>query len=78
MSVAEFTTTLVAIAQRLDTKKYTKHKRGPKKPHPKSSVASIKRMCLPRIFWRCEDNQQTFTGLVLTPQPPPAMKGAAK
>jgi hypothetical protein len=34
MSTAEFTTTLVAIAQRLDTKKYTKHKRGPKKPPP--------------------------------------------
>ena len=34
MSVAEFTTTLVAIAQRLDTKKYTKHKRGPKKKPP--------------------------------------------
>jgi Transposase DDE domain len=35
MSIAEFTTTLVAIAQRLDTEKYTKHKRGPKKPPPK-------------------------------------------
>lgn len=35
MSAAEFTTTLVAIAQRLDTRKYTKHKRGPKKPPPK-------------------------------------------
>jgi hypothetical protein len=34
MSTTEFTTTLVAIAQRLDTKKYTKHKRGPKKPPP--------------------------------------------
>ena len=34
MSTAEFATTLVAIAQRLDTKKYTKHKRGPKKPPP--------------------------------------------
>ena len=34
MSTAEFTTTLVAIAQRLDPKKYTKHKRGPKKPPP--------------------------------------------
>ena len=34
MSTAEFTTILVAIAQRLDTKKYTKHKRGPKKPPP--------------------------------------------
>jgi hypothetical protein len=34
MSTAEFTTTLVAIAQRLDTKKYTKHKRGPRKPPP--------------------------------------------
>jgi hypothetical protein len=34
MSTTEFTTTLVAIAQRLDTKNYTKHKRGPKKPPP--------------------------------------------
>jgi hypothetical protein len=34
MSTAEFTTTLVAIAQRLNTQKYTKHKRGPKKPPP--------------------------------------------
>ncbi len=34
MSNAAFATTLVAIAQRLDTKKYTKHKRGPKKPPP--------------------------------------------
>jgi len=34
MSTAEFTSTLVAIAQRLDTKKYTKHKRGPKKSPP--------------------------------------------
>jgi hypothetical protein len=35
MSVAAFTTTLVAIAQRLDTKQYTKYKRGPKKQPPK-------------------------------------------
>ena len=34
MNRREFATTLVAIAQRLDTKKYTKHKRGPKKPPP--------------------------------------------
>jgi hypothetical protein len=34
LSTTEFTTTLVASAQRLDTKKYTKHKRGPKKPPP--------------------------------------------
>ena len=34
MSTAEFTTTLVALAQRLDTKKYTKSKRGPKKKLP--------------------------------------------
>jgi hypothetical protein len=34
LSTAEFATTLVAIAQRLDTRKYTKHKRGPKKPPP--------------------------------------------
>lgn len=35
MSGAEFATTLVALAQRLDTKKYTKHSRGPKKQPPK-------------------------------------------
>jgi hypothetical protein len=35
MSVAEFTATLVAVADRLDTEKYTKHKRGPKKKPPK-------------------------------------------
>jgi len=34
MSSAEFTTTLVTIAQRLDPQKYTKSKRGPKKPVP--------------------------------------------
>jgi hypothetical protein len=34
MSTAQFTTTLVAIAQRLDTKKYTKHPRGLKKSPP--------------------------------------------
>jgi len=34
LSTAEFTTTLVTIAQRLDTKKYTKHPRGPKKSPP--------------------------------------------
>jgi hypothetical protein len=31
MTTSEFATALVAIAQRLDTRKYTKHKRGPKK-----------------------------------------------
>jgi hypothetical protein len=34
MSPAEFATTLVAIAQRRDTNKYTKPPRGPKKPPP--------------------------------------------
>ena len=34
MTTAEFATALVAIAQRLDTEKYTKHKRGPKKKPP--------------------------------------------
>ena len=34
MSRAEFAATLVAVAQRLDTEKYTKHKRGPKKKPP--------------------------------------------
>jgi hypothetical protein len=50
MSVAEFATPLVAAAQCVDTKKYTKHKRGPKKPplkkisgkqHPHVSTARI-------------------------------------
>jgi len=34
LTTAEFATTLVAMAQRLDTKKYTKQPRGPKKPAP--------------------------------------------
>ncbi len=35
MSTEEFAATLVAIAKHLDTEKYTKHKRGPKKPPSK-------------------------------------------
>jgi hypothetical protein len=35
MSGAAFTATLVAVAARLDTEKYTKHKRGPKQKSPK-------------------------------------------
>ena len=35
MSVAEFAATMVAVAECLDTEKYTKHKRGPKKPPPR-------------------------------------------
>jgi len=35
MSVQEFATTLVEVAACLDTAKYTKHKRGPKKKPPK-------------------------------------------
>lgn len=35
MSVGEFAATLVTVAERLDTEKYTKHKRGPKKKPPK-------------------------------------------
>jgi IS4 transposase len=35
MSTAEFAATLVAIAKHLDTAKYTKHQRGPKKQPPK-------------------------------------------
>ena len=35
MTTAEFAATLVAIAKHLDTEKYTKHKRGPKKQPPK-------------------------------------------
>jgi hypothetical protein len=34
LSAAQVTTTLVAMAQRRDTKKYTKHPRGPKKSPP--------------------------------------------
>lgn len=35
MNTAEFAATLVTLAQHLDTAKYTKHKRGPKKQPPK-------------------------------------------
>lgn len=35
MSSTEFAATLVVVAGRLDTEKYTKHKRGPKKKPPK-------------------------------------------
>jgi IS4 transposase len=35
MSVEEFATTLVEVAEWVDTDKYTKHKRGPKKKPPK-------------------------------------------
>jgi hypothetical protein len=56
---------VVAVAKRLDTKKYTKHKRGPKKQPPPSSVASVIRMYLPHAFSLFEGNQCTFTGLVL-------------
>jgi len=35
MSTAEFAATLVVIAKHLDTEKYTKHQRGPKKKPPK-------------------------------------------
>ena len=35
MSVAEFAATLVEVAEGLDTEKYTKHKRSPKKKPPK-------------------------------------------
>jgi hypothetical protein len=35
LSTAEFAATLVALAKHLDTEKYTKHKRGPKKQPPK-------------------------------------------
>jgi hypothetical protein len=35
MSTKEFAATLVELAQRLDPRKYTKHKRGPKRKQPK-------------------------------------------
>lgn len=35
MSVEQFAETLVELAARMDTRKYTKHKRAPKKPQPK-------------------------------------------
>lgn len=35
MSIAEFAHTTVELAGRMDTRKYTKHKRGPKKKQPK-------------------------------------------
>lgn len=35
MSIDEFSETMVDLARRMDTRKYTKHKRGPKKKPPK-------------------------------------------
>ncbi len=35
MSVQEYAATMVALAQQMDTRKYTKHKRGPKKKPPR-------------------------------------------
>ena len=54
MSTEEFVATLVAIAKHLDTGKYTKHKRGPKKQPPKrlsgkrhSHVSTARILALP-------------------------------
>jgi hypothetical protein len=37
MSAQEFVATIIAVARRIRSEKYTKHKRGPKKPPPKKS-----------------------------------------
>lgn len=37
MSAEEFALTILAVARRIQPEKYTKHKRGPKKPPPKKS-----------------------------------------
>jgi len=37
MSPQEFVATMIAVANRIQPDKYTKHKRGPKKPPPKKS-----------------------------------------
>lgn len=41
MSIKEYAQTMVELAARMDTRKYTKHKRGPKKPQPKKISGKI-------------------------------------
>ena len=51
MSVDEFASTMVALAEHLQTHKYTKHKRGPKKPQPKKiSGKKIKHLSTAKLL----------------------------
>ena len=51
MSVEQFAETMVGLAARMDTRKYTKHKRGPKKPQPKKiSGKKIKHLSTAKLL----------------------------
>ena len=51
MSAQEFVTTILAVASRIQSEKYTKHKRGPKKPPPKKSKGKrLKHVSTARIL----------------------------
>ena len=51
MSPQEFVATMLAVARRLQPEKYTKHKRGPKKPPPKkTSGKRVKHVSTARVL----------------------------
>jgi IS4 transposase len=51
MSVEQFAETMVELAARMDTRKYTKHKRGPKRPQPqKISGKKIKHVSTAKLL----------------------------
>jgi IS4 transposase len=51
MSVEQFAETMVELAARMDTRKYTKHKRAPKKPQPKKiSGKKIKHLSTAKLL----------------------------
>ena len=51
MSGEQFAETMVGLAARMDTRKYTKHKRGPKKPQPKKiSGKKIKHLSTAKLL----------------------------
>ncbi len=51
MSAQEFVATIIAVARRIQREKYTKHKRGPKKPPPKKiSGKRVKHVSTARIL----------------------------
>lgn len=55
MSTQEFVATIIAVASRVRSEKYTKHKRGPKKPPPKKSKGKrLKHVSTARILAAAE------------------------
>lgn len=51
MSAQDFVATILAVASRVQSEKYTKHKRGPKKPPPKKSKGKrVKHVSTARIL----------------------------